>query len=75
MPSAGLGNPEPSRTAHVGDLLRTDIAGARGVGWVSVRYRGLNDDRDRERLLADGMDEADIVVDSHGELPAALGLA
>jgi FMN phosphatase YigB (HAD superfamily) len=66
--SAGLGGPDPERTAHVGDLLRTDVAGARGVGWRSVRYRGLADD-----VGAEGP-EADVVVDDHADLPAALGL-
>ena len=63
----GLGRPRPDRTAHVGDLRRTDVAGARAVGWRSVRYRGLADD------AADGP-EADHVVDDHAALPDVLGL-
>jgi len=63
----GLGRPEPARTVHVGDLRRTDVAGARGVGWTSVRYRGLADDN------VDGP-EADHVVDDHGDLVDRLGL-
>lgn len=66
--AAGLGSPEPSRTAHVGDLRRTDVAGARGVGWTSVRYHGLSDDP------RDEGPEADVVVGHHDDLPAALGL-
>lgn len=61
----GLGRPDPARTAHVGDLRRTDVAGAQGVGWTSVRYRGLADD------AGDGP-EADHVVDDHADLPVAL---
>lgn len=53
--------------AHVGDLRRTDVAGARRAGWTSVRYAGLYDDRSEHP-------EADIVVTSHADLPAALGL-
>lgn len=55
---------EPAAAVHVGDLRRTDIAGARGVGMRTVRYRGLHDDSG-----ADGGEEAEFVVDSHSELP------
>ena len=51
--------------AHVGDLRRTDVAGARGVGWTSIRYAGWYDDGS-ERA------EADHVIRSHAELPALL---
>jgi putative hydrolase of the HAD superfamily len=52
---------------HVGDLRRTDIAGARGVGMQSVRIRAVHDD------VAD-LPEADHVVASHAELRGLLGL-
>ena len=66
--AASLGHPDPSRTAHVGDLRRTDVAGARAAGWVSVRYAGVFDDHtDRP--------EADHVIDHHSDLLATLGLA
>ena len=58
----GLGQPDPARTAHVGDLRRTDVAGARAVGWVSVRFRGIFDDPDHE------LPEADHVIDDHRDL-------
>ena len=54
----------PAEALHVGDLRRTDIAGARGVGMRTVRYRGLYDDSE----VGDG-EEADFVIDSHRELP------
>jgi FMN phosphatase YigB (HAD superfamily) len=57
----------PREAAHVGDLRRTDIAGAAGVGMTTVRYRGLHDDRGE-----DGAIEADFIIDSHRELPALL---
>ena len=66
--ASGLGDPPPGRTAHVGDLRRTDVAGARDAGWVSVRYRGLADDAGAEGP------EADHVVDDHADLPGLLGL-
>ena len=39
-----IGGIEPGRAAHIGDLRRTDIAGARAMGMVAIRYRGANDD-------------------------------
>ena len=54
----------PARAAHVGDRFRTDVAGARGLGMVSVRYTGVYDDPEP------GMEEADVVVVHLSELPA-----
>jgi FMN phosphatase YigB (HAD superfamily) len=54
---------EPARALHVGDLRRTDVAGAQALGMRTVRYRGMNDDGDAE---AGG--EADHVLDHHREL-------
>jgi len=51
--------------AHVGDLRRTDVAGALAMGWTAIRYAGFYDDQsDRP--------EADHVITSHAELPALL---
>jgi FMN phosphatase YigB (HAD superfamily) len=57
---------DPARAAHVGDRLRTDVAGARALGMVSVRYSGVYDD------LEEGLAEADHVIADYGELPAVL---
>lgn len=57
----------PAEATHVGDLRRTDIAGAAALGMKTVRYRGLHDDRGE-----DGGEEADFVLDSHRELPPLL---
>ena len=65
---AGLGGIDPRDAAHIGDLRRTDIAGALGMGMLALRYRGVTDDDP-----AHGP-EADIVIDDHADLPAALGL-
>jgi FMN phosphatase YigB (HAD superfamily) len=46
---------------HVGDLRRTDVAGAAALGMRTVRYRGMHDDAEEGA-------EADFVVDSHLEL-------
>jgi putative hydrolase of the HAD superfamily len=53
---------DPAAAVHVGDLRRTDVAGARAIGMRSVRYRGLADDPGPGP-------EADFVTDSHRELP------
>jgi FMN phosphatase YigB (HAD superfamily) len=57
----------PAEAVHVGDLRRTDIAGARGVGMRTVRYCGLHDDSEPE-----GGEEAEFVVDSHSQLPGLI---
>lgn len=61
-----LGGVDPVRAAHVGDLRRTDIAGARTAGMTAIRYCGLNDDRS-------GHPEGDLVVTDHSELLEILG--
>ena len=64
----GLGIDDPTTVAHVGDLMRTDVAGARAMGMVTVRFRGVVDDPE------DGT-EADHVIDRLADLPRVLGLA
>lgn len=59
----------PSEAMHVGDLRRTDVAGAAALGMRTVRYRGVNPAGD-----AEGGEEADFVLDSHDDLPAVLDL-
>jgi putative hydrolase of the HAD superfamily len=61
----GLGVP-PERALHVGDLRRTDVAGARSLLMRSVRIRDRYDDQSP-------LPDADFVVDSHAELRALLG--
>ena len=65
----GLGGVAPSSAAHVGDLRRTDVAGALGFGMTAVRYTGAFDDVEGEGP------EATFVVASHAELPGVLGIA
>jgi putative hydrolase of the HAD superfamily len=52
----------PEAAMHVGDLRRTDIAGAAACGMRTARYRGLHDDGGENGV------EADFVIDSHLEL-------
>jgi putative hydrolase of the HAD superfamily len=58
---------EPARAVHVGDLRRTDVAGARGVGMRAIRIRWHHDDLSAHP-------EADAVADSHAHLRELLGL-
>jgi FMN hydrolase / 5-amino-6-(5-phospho-D-ribitylamino)uracil phosphatase len=50
----------PEDALHVGDLRRTDIAGAAALGMKTARYRGMHDDADATSGV-----EADFVLDSH----------
>lgn len=58
----------PDHALHVGDLRRTDVAGARGAGMRTVRLRDHHDDRS-------DLPEADVVADSHAHLVEVLGLS
>ena len=58
----------PERSVHVGDLRRTDVAGARSVGMGTVRLRAHFDD-------LEALPDADAVADTHAHLGSLLGLA
>lgn len=58
----------PQAAMHVGDLRRTDVAGAAALGMRTARYRGMHDD------AAAGL-EAEVVLDTHAELVAAVDAA
>jgi putative hydrolase of the HAD superfamily len=64
----GLGGPVPERVAHVGDIRRTDIAGAQAMGMIAVRYKGVSDDTSQPEP------EGDYVIASHAELLDVLGV-
>ncbi len=65
---------EAGEMAHIGDLRRTDVAGARAFGALAVRYSGANDDPGDAEAGTDTV-EGDLVVTDHAFLAAALGLA
>jgi FMN phosphatase YigB (HAD superfamily) len=67
----GLGSPDPSRTAHVGDNLRTDIAGALDLGMIAVHYTGMLDPQHRDSVAPPQAR----VLDDHRKLPGLLGIA
>jgi putative hydrolase of the HAD superfamily len=52
---------------HVGDLRRTDVAGARAFGMASIRLTAAYDDRS-------ALPDADHVAGSHAELRTLLGV-
>ena len=54
----------PEAAAHVGDTPRTDIAGAKALGMVTIRCAGANDDEEPP--------VADYIIRDHRELPAIL---
>jgi putative hydrolase of the HAD superfamily len=58
---------KPGQALHVGDLKRTDIAGARSFGMAAVRFRGAHDDQS-------DLPEADAVLDRLPELLQLLGV-
>jgi FMN phosphatase YigB (HAD superfamily) len=66
---AGLGGPDPSRCAHVGDRRRTDVGGAMALGMRTVRLTAVFED-DPEQGPS-----GDVVISSYEELLPALGLA
>lgn len=63
---AGLGV-SPPEAIHVGDLKRTDIAGARDIRMHTARFRGVHDDRS-------DVPDSPIVLDRHEQLLEAIGL-
>jgi putative hydrolase of the HAD superfamily len=56
----------PTEAAHVGDIQRTDIAGAQAAGMSAVHFVGVNN-KDV------GRSTADVIVSHFEELPRALG--
>lgn len=69
----GLGGTDPAEAAHVGDLRRTDVAGARAAGMVAVRYSGVADDPGSVEAGTHEI-EGDLVVADHRDLAARLGI-
>jgi FMN phosphatase YigB (HAD superfamily) len=77
---------DPNNAVHIGDLRRTDIAGARSAGMATIRFAGMHDDggpQTRARNYSsdqswDGLetsgDEADAVLYSWDEIDDVLGI-
>jgi len=58
----------PQQAVHVGDLSRTDVAGANQFGMWSIRFNGYQDDPPAE------FGEANIILAGYSKMPAALEL-
>ena len=83
----GLGVPAKG-AVHIGDLRRSDVAGARAAGMGTVRFSGRNDDADEGPAASAGVidcaaagceppcarPEADAVIESYAELTEYLTL-
>lgn len=67
----GLGVSDPTLAAHVGDIRRTDIAGANEFGMTSVQYTGARKDPANDDPKSA---QPDHVIDDHLDLLAVLGL-
>ncbi len=65
---ASVGNPAPEAVAHIGDLRRTDVAGALAMGMTAIRYAGVFDDP------AENGPDATHTLFSYADLPQLLGL-
>lgn len=70
---SGLGGVDPADAAHIGDLRRTDVAGARAMGMFAIRYTGVFDDPESAEAGTVGV-EGDAVLDDYADLPGVLGL-
>lgn len=58
----------PTEAVHIGDLRRTDVAGARAAGMRTIRFTGVYDDET-------DLPEADAVIREMGELPGLIATA
>ena len=58
----------PPEAIHVGDLKRTDIAGAHDIGMHAARFRGVHNDRTEAT-------EAEIVIDRLEQILEVTGVA
>lgn len=62
---------DPSKSVHIGDLRRTDVAGARAAGMATIRFTGVHSDGwQTEESVGD---EADVVLNHWSELRNVLG--
>jgi len=57
----------PPEAIHVGDLKRTDIAGAHDMGMHAARFKGVHDDKS-------DFVEAEVVINDHRQLLEVIGL-
>lgn len=66
--TARLLSAEPQEMAHVGDLERTDVIGAKQAGYHAIRFTGIT------RMEKDETTIADFVTDDLTEVPRLVGM-
>lgn len=59
----------PERGVHIGDIERTDVVGAKGVGMTAVLYRTP----DRQHKYAEEKTVADYILEEWGEIGGLIG--
>jgi FMN phosphatase YigB (HAD superfamily) len=71
----------PEKSVHIGDLRRTDVAGARSAGMATIRFTGMHDDGGEKTGGTQSWggaeisgDEADAVLNSWEDIASLLGL-
>ena len=64
----GLGG-TPEKGVHIGDIERTDILGAKGVGMEAILYRTP----DRQHKYAEETTVADYILEEWGEIEGVIG--
>ena len=64
---------KPEEAVHIGDLRRTDVAGARGAGMAAVRFAGVHDDGWMAEDCRSDV-EADAVLYRWADMGGLLGL-
>jgi HAD superfamily hydrolase (TIGR01509 family) len=69
---AALGNPDPSSILHVGDDWAADVVGAKRAGWRAAWLAERPADSPLPGSERDDSVEADVVLGSLGEVPAAV---
>ena len=73
LAALGATGAEPAEAVHIGDLRRTDVAGARAAGMAAVRFAGVHDDGWLPEDCKPDV-EADAVLYRWADLPELLGL-
>ncbi len=58
-------NAKPADAVHIGDIVRTDIVGAKNAGMKAIRFAGINKSETNDTL-------SDLVIDDYRQLEAAI---
>ena len=58
-------NAEPAESVHIGDIVRTDIVGAKNAGMKAIRFAGINNSESNDTL-------SDAVIDDYRQLESTI---